>query len=107
MHKICDSCENRGQVNGLSQESFCSSCVWYETWRKDHFKGKEGQVLPEEANWPVVHAEMVTRLRKPGEAIMQTITAEKLDLLHMAGCICEEAGELFGAILGQKGANLF
>ena len=48
MHKICDSCENRGEVNGLSQESFCSSCVWHETWRKNNFKSKNGQILPTE-----------------------------------------------------------
>lgn len=45
-----------------------------------------------------MHQQLVTRLRKPGTEIMQTITPTKLDLLHMAGCVCEEAGELFGAI---------
>ena len=45
-----------------------------------------------------LHQQLVIRLRKPGDAIMQTITPTKLDMLHMAGCICEEAGELFGAI---------
>lgn len=29
---------------------------------------------------------------------METMTAERCDMLHMAGCICEEAGELFSAI---------
>lgn len=46
----------------------------------------------------LVHKEMVTRLKKPGEAIMETMTPAKADMLHMAGCICEEAGELFSAI---------
>lgn len=46
----------------------------------------------------LVHEEMVSRLKKPGEAIMETMTPAKADMLHMSGCICEEAGELFSAI---------
>lgn len=37
----CTKCVNRGKTNGLSQESFCSSCVHQESWRVDHFKARE------------------------------------------------------------------
>lgn len=34
----CQTCANRGQVNGLSQESYCDSCVYEgRGWRQDHF----------------------------------------------------------------------
>ena len=34
----CRTCANRGQVNGLSQESFCESCVYQgRDWRKNHY----------------------------------------------------------------------
>jgi len=33
----CRTCSNRGRVNGLSQESFCDSCVYQESWRKNHY----------------------------------------------------------------------
>ena len=34
----CRTCANRGQVNGLSQESYCDSCVYQgRSWRKNHF----------------------------------------------------------------------
>ncbi len=34
----CRTCANRGQVNGLSQESYCDSCVYQgRGWRKNHF----------------------------------------------------------------------
>ena len=45
-----------------------------------------------------VHEEMVGRLKKPGTAILETMSPDRCDMLHMAGCICEEAGELFSAI---------
>ena len=37
----CSKCVNRVKTNGLSQESFCSSCVHQESWRVDHFKARE------------------------------------------------------------------
>ncbi len=34
----CQTCANRGQVNGLSQESYCDSCIYQgRDWRKNHF----------------------------------------------------------------------
>lgn len=34
----CRACVNRGQVNGLSQESYCDSCIYQgRDWRKNHF----------------------------------------------------------------------
>jgi hypothetical protein len=34
----CLACANRGQVNGLSQESYCDGCVYQgRSWRKNHF----------------------------------------------------------------------
>ena len=34
----CQTCANRGQVNGLSQESYCDGCVYQgRSWRKNHF----------------------------------------------------------------------
>lgn len=34
----CRTCANRGQVNGLSQESYCDSCVYEgRGWRQNHF----------------------------------------------------------------------
>ncbi len=34
----CRTCANRGQVNGLSQESYCDSCIYQgRDWRKNHF----------------------------------------------------------------------
>jgi len=34
----CRNCANRGQVNGLSQESYCDGCVYQgRSWRKNHF----------------------------------------------------------------------
>jgi hypothetical protein len=43
----CSQCVNRGKTNGLSQESFCSSCIHQESWRVDHFKEHE----PEDSNF--------------------------------------------------------
>ena len=37
----CSKCVNHGKTNGLSQESFCSSCIHQESWRVDHFKARE------------------------------------------------------------------
>lgn len=34
----CRTCKNRGRTNGLSQESFCESCVWQlMSFRKNHY----------------------------------------------------------------------
>lgn len=34
----CRACANRGRVNGLSQESYCDSCVYEgRGWRQNHF----------------------------------------------------------------------
>ena len=34
----CRTCKNRGCTNGLSQESFCESCVWQlMSFRKNHY----------------------------------------------------------------------
>ena len=34
----CRTCANRGRVNGLSQESYCDSCVYQgRDWRQNHF----------------------------------------------------------------------
>ena len=37
---LCNSCENRGKTNGLSEESYCSSCIRSDSWKVDHFKLK-------------------------------------------------------------------
>lgn len=34
----CRECANRGRVNGLSQESYCDSCVWQgQSFRVNHY----------------------------------------------------------------------
>ena len=34
----CRACVNRGRINGLSQETYCESCVHEgRNWRKNHF----------------------------------------------------------------------
>ena len=34
----CRTCVNRGRVNGLSQETYCESCIYQgRDWRKNHF----------------------------------------------------------------------
>jgi NTP pyrophosphatase (non-canonical NTP hydrolase)/ribosomal protein L21E len=47
---------------------------------------------------PIVHSEMVADLKKPGQAIIDSLTAEKMDALHMAVGIAGEAGELLDAV---------
>lgn len=44
------------------------------------------------------HAKMVTALAKPGQAIIDSLTPEKADLLHMAVGVAGEAGELLDAV---------
>ena len=35
----CNTCANgRGRVNGLSQESFCSQCIYDERWKQNHYQ---------------------------------------------------------------------
>lgn len=34
----CRTCANRGMINGLSQESYCDSCIYQDRdWRQNHF----------------------------------------------------------------------
>lgn len=33
----CSKCENRGKLNGLSQETYCSGCIHADQWKKDYF----------------------------------------------------------------------
>lgn len=33
----CNTCANRGQLDGLSQETHCEHCKWQEQWRTDHY----------------------------------------------------------------------
>lgn len=44
------------------------------------------------------HNEMVAKLAKPGKSILDSLTAESCDVLHMAVGISGEAGELLDAI---------
>ena len=33
----CQTCANRGHINGLSQETYCDSCMWYGAyWKKNN-----------------------------------------------------------------------
>jgi NTP pyrophosphatase (non-canonical NTP hydrolase) len=41
---------------------------------------------------------MVQVLAKSGADILASLTPERCEMLHMAGCIPEEAGEVFGVI---------
>ena len=45
MKELCNSCENRGKTNGLSEESYCSSCVHSDSWKVDHFKSSNKKTL--------------------------------------------------------------
>ena len=40
MKDLCNKCENKGKVNGLSQQPYCSSCIHSVQWKADHFKIK-------------------------------------------------------------------
>ena len=38
---ICDTCANRGKVNGLSQDMYCKSCIYEGAhWRQNHYVSK-------------------------------------------------------------------
>ena len=47
---------------------------------------------------PVKHTDMVTALIKPGQSILDTLTADRCNILHMAVGISGEAGELLDAL---------
>ena len=35
----CATCANRGRVNGLSQETYCESCIWHgRDFMRDHYR---------------------------------------------------------------------
>jgi len=39
---ICDTCANRGKVNGLSQDTYCSSCIYQGIkWKQNHYVSKD------------------------------------------------------------------
>jgi hypothetical protein len=44
------------------------------------------------------YLEMVLRLKKPGRDILNSLTPEDCDFIHMAGCLPGEASELYEAI---------
>jgi len=46
----------------------------------------------------IVFEEMVAGLAKPGQAIIDSLTPEKADLIHMAVGVSGEAGELLDAV---------
>jgi len=33
----CETCANRGKINGLSQETFCYGCIHHDNWKKNHY----------------------------------------------------------------------
>ena len=37
----CNNCVNKGQINGLSQETFCDGCIHADKWRVNHFIPRE------------------------------------------------------------------
>lgn len=44
------------------------------------------------------HEELVAKLKKPGEQILETLTSEKVDLWHMATLLVGEAAEILDAV---------
>lgn len=54
----------------------------------------------------IVHAEMVSSLKKPGEAIIASLTPQKADAWHMASCIPGEAAELLAAVQNDDSENV-
>jgi len=45
----CRTCANRGRINGLSQESYCDSCVYEgRGWRQNHFADASKMVAASE-----------------------------------------------------------
>ena len=51
------------------------------------------------------HVEMVLRLGKPGQTILETLTAWDCNLLHMGGCLPGEASELYDAVTESLGQD--
>jgi hypothetical protein len=39
----CTKCDNRGKVRGLSEETYCQSCIYQHSWRVNHFKKKTAE----------------------------------------------------------------
>ncbi len=46
----------------------------------------------------ITHAQLVSALKKPGQDIINDLTPEKADLLHMAIGVSGEGGELLDAV---------
>ena len=59
---------------------------------------QEQQPATEEGFANIDYADMVKSLAKPGAAIIETLTPEKADLMHMAIGVSGEAGELLDAV---------
>lgn len=51
-----------------------------------------------QSGWQPLFEDMVAGLAKPGQAIIDSLTEEKADLLHMVVGVAGEAGELVDAI---------
>lgn len=52
------------------------------------------------------HKDMVLRLNKPAAVILETLTEEKINILHMAVGIAGEAAELMTASLDESGIDI-
>lgn len=39
----CNQCARRGKLNGLSQETYCSGCIYSDRWKKDYFVESKNQ----------------------------------------------------------------
>ena len=37
----CNTCDNRGRVDGLSQESHCDHCIHGSRWKTSHYVRRE------------------------------------------------------------------
>lgn len=46
----------------------------------------------------MTHEELVEKLKKPGEQILESLTPEKVDLWHMATLLVGEAAEILDAV---------
>ena len=44
----CETCQNRGKVNGKSQETYCENCKHWMTSRKDFYKAENYSPLAKE-----------------------------------------------------------
>lgn len=54
----------------------------------------------------VTHAEMVTILAKQGHVILAELTPHKCEVMHHAGCLMEEVGELAVGVYNGDLANI-